>query len=179
MDYDEHIKDCINGKSLAQRQLFDLLSKKMMTVCLRYMQNTEEAEDVFQIAFVKVFNSLREYNQQGSFEGWVRRVFANSCLDQLRKNKKRKFNVSLDDVDFRLENNDFVLERIATEDLMKQIQGMPDGYRTVFNMFAIEGYSHKEISEHLGVTESTSKSQYKRARGYLTNCLQKLGYGER
>ncbi|MBU2019320.1 MAG: sigma-70 family RNA polymerase sigma factor [Bacteroidetes bacterium] len=179
MNYDELIKDCIKGKSRAQRELFDLLSQKMMTVCLRYMQNSEEAEDVFQISFVKVFNSLKDYNQQGSFEGWVRRIFANSCLDQLRKNKKTKNDISLDDVDFRIENNDFILEKMAADDLLKEIQNMPDGYRTVFNMFAIEGFSHKEIADHLGVTESTSKSQYKRARSYLINCLEKLGHEER
>ena len=178
MNYDELIIDCQKGKSSAQRKLFDLLSKKMMSVCLRYMQNQEEAEDMFQVAFVKLFHNLSDYNQQGTFEGWVRRIFANTCLDQLRKNKKLKYNVSIDDVDFRLEKNDFVLENLAAEDILKEIQKMPDGYRAVFNLFAIEGFSHKEIGDKLGITESTSKSQYKRARGYLLNCLVKLGHGE-
>lgn len=176
MDYEKIIYKCIEGNPRAQRELFDLLSPKMMTVCKRYMDSIDEAEDVFQMAFVKVFNNLKDFNHNGSFEGWVRRIFVNSCLDQIRKNKKTKYDVSVDDVAFKLEDDSYIFENMVADELMVLIQSMPSGYKTVFNMFAIEGYSHKEIAEHLGVSESTSKSQYKRARSYLVNCLEKLDH---
>jgi RNA polymerase sigma factor (sigma-70 family) len=176
MDFQKVIKNCIKGNPRAQRELYENLSPKMMTVCLRYMENTEEAEDVFQMAFVKVFGKLKEFHFDGSFQGWVRRIFVNSCLDQIRKNKKTKYDVSVDDVEFKLEDDSFIFENMVAQELMDLIQGMPTGYKTVFNMFAIEGYSHKEIAEHLGVSESTSKSQYKRARSFLMNCLEEQGH---
>ena len=178
MDLEEIIKDCKLENHIAQQMLFDYLSPKMMTVCLRYLGNKEEAEDVCQISFVKVFKSIKDYNKEGSFEGWVRRIFVNTSLDQIRKNKKTKFDMSVDDVEYKLENNDFTLEQMAADDILKLIEEMPAGYRTVFNLFAIEGYSHKEIADRLSITENTSKSQYKRARGYLMNSLEKLQYGK-
>ena len=176
MDYGKIIENCIKGNPRAQRELYELLSPKMMTVCLRYMDSKEEAEDVFQMAFVKTFSKLKEYHFDGSFEGWVRRIFVNSCLDQIRKNKKTKYDVSVDDVAFKLEDDSFIFENMVAQELMVLIQSMPTGYKTVFNMFAIEGYSHKEIAKHLGVSESTSKSQYKRARSFLVNCLEEQGH---
>ncbi|MFA7275049.1 MAG: sigma-70 family RNA polymerase sigma factor [Crocinitomicaceae bacterium] len=178
MDRESLIQKCIQGEALAQRRLFDSLAPKMLTVCLRYLGNREEAEDVCQMSFVKLFNNLRDYNNEGSFDGWVRRIFVNTCLDQLRKNKKTKYDVSMDDVDYRLENNDFIMERMEAADLMKIVEQMPTGYRTVFNLFAVEGYSHKEIAERLEITENTSKSQFKRARTHLMNSLEKLQYGK-
>ena len=178
MNLDEIINNCKQGKHSAQQMLFDYLSPKMMTVCLRYLGNREEAEDVCQISFVKLFKNIHDYNKDGSFEGWVRRIFVNTSLDQIRKNKKTKYDMSVDDVDYKLENNDFTLEHMAAEDILKLVEEMPTGYRTVFNMFAIEGYSHKEIADHLAITENTSKSQFKRARGYLMNSLEKLQYGK-
>jgi RNA polymerase sigma factor (sigma-70 family) len=178
MNLDSIIDDCKQGNHVAQQKLFEYLSPKMMTICLRYLGNREEAEDVCQMSFVKLFKNIHDYNKDGSFEGWVRRIFVNTSLDQIRKNKKTKYDVSVDDVDYRLENDDFTLEGMAAEDILKLVEEMPTGYRTVFNMFAIEGYSHKEIAEHLAITENTSKSQFKRARGYLMNSLEKLHYGE-
>ncbi len=178
MNLDGIINDCKQGNHVAQQKLFEYLSPKMMTICLRYLGNREEAEDVCQMSFVKLFKNIQEYNKEGSFEGWVRRIFVNTSLDQIRKNKKTKYDVSVDDVDYRIENNDFTLENMAAEDILKLVEQMPTGYRTVFNMFAIEGFSHKEIAVHLEITENTSKSQFKRARGYLMNSLEKLNYGE-
>lgn len=178
MDRESLIQKCIQGEALAQRRLFDSLAPKMLSVCLRYLGNKEEAEDVCQMSFVKLYNSLKDYNNEGSFDGWVRRIFVNTCLDQLRKNKKTKYDVSMDDVDYRLEKNDFILERMEATDLMKIVEQMPTGYRTVFNLFVVEGYSHKEIAEKLEITENTSKSQFKRARTHLMNSLEKLQYGK-
>jgi RNA polymerase sigma-70 factor (ECF subfamily) len=178
MDRESLIQECIRGEAVAQRRLFESLAPKMLSICIRYLGNKEEAEDVCQISFVKLFNNLSDYNNEGSFDGWVRRIFVNTCLDQLRKNKKTKYDIPMDDVDYRLENNDYIMERMEAADLMKIVEEMPPGYRTVFNLFAVEGYSHREIAERLDITENTSKSQYKRARTHLMNSLEKLQYGK-
>ena len=178
MDRESLIRKSIRGEVLAQRRLFDSLAPKMLSICLRYLGNREEAEDVCQLSFIKLFSNLKDYNNEGSFEGWVRRIFVNTCLDQLRKNKKTMNDVSLDDVGYRLENKEFIIERMEADDLMKIIEELPTGYRTVFNLFAVEGFSHKEIAEQIGITENTSKSQFKRARTHLMNSLEKLQYGK-
>jgi RNA polymerase sigma factor (sigma-70 family) len=173
MDDTSLVIECVKGNSRAQRMLFERFSQKMLGVCLRYAKSTEQAEDVLQDGFVKVFSKLNDFKHDGSLEGWIRRIMVNTSLDQIRKENKFLGNTSLDNVDYKLQNNAFVLENLAAKDLMKMVQSMPVGYKVVFNMFAIEGYSHKEISEHLGISENTSKSQYSRARAYLRERLEK------
>ena len=173
MDDATLVKECVKGNARAQRLLFDKFAPKMLGVCQRYAKDTEQAEDILQDGFVKVFNKLKDFKSEGSLEGWVRRVMVNTALDQIRKNSKLLGSVSTDDVAYKLESNDFIAENLMAEDLMKLIQSMPDGYKVVFNMFAIEGYSHNEIADTLGITESTSKSQYSRARAYLRERLEK------
>jgi RNA polymerase sigma-70 factor (ECF subfamily) len=137
------------------------------------MKNTEKAEDALQDGFIKVFVNLLNYNNSGVLEGWIRRIIVNTCLDELKKNKKLLLNISVEEVEYKLESNDFVQEQMMADDLMKLIQDMPAGYRVIFNMFAIEGYAHQEIATQLGISESTSKSQYLRARAYLKNRIDK------
>lgn len=149
----------------------------MLGVCMRYAKDTEQAEDILQDGFVKVFNKLSDFKNEGSLEGWVRRIMVNTALDQIRKNAKTMSDLSIDDVGYKIENNDFLVENLMAEDLMKMVQAMPEGYKVVFNMFAIEGYSHNEIAETLGISENTSKSQYSRARAYLRERLEKMGSG--
>lgn len=173
MDDTSLVIECVKGDSRAQRMLFERFSKKMLGVCMRYAKSTEQAEDVLQDGFIKVFSKLNDFKHDGSLEGWIRRIMVNTSLDQIRKENKLMGNTSLDNVDYKLQNNAFVLENLAAKDLMKMVQSMPVGYKVVFNMFAIEGYSHKEISEHLGISENTSKSQYSRARAYLRERLEK------
>ena len=168
------IEGCISGNPRAQKQLYDKFSGKMMGVCLRYCSNTDEAEDALQEGFVKVFTKISEFKRDGSFEGWIRRIMVNTALDLLRKNKKHTFNASIDDVNVHLSDGETALNQLAAEDLLMLLSKLPTGYRVVFNMFAIEGFSHKEIAEHLGVTESTSKSQYSRARAFLKESLERL-----
>lgn len=173
MDDTSLVIECVKGDSRAQRMLFERFSKKMLGVCMRYAKSTEQAEDVLQDGFIKVFSKLNDFKHDGSLEGWIRRIMVNTSLDQIRKENKLLGNISLDNVDYKLQDNAFVLENLAAKDLMKMVQSMPVGYKVVFNMFAIEGYSHKEISEHLGISENTSKSQYSRARAYLRERLEK------
>lgn len=168
---------CVEGDQLAQRKLFEKYAPKMMGVCLRYTKDAEQAEDVMQDGFVKVFTKLDKYSGEGSLEGWVRRIMVNTALDHIRRNTKFNANVSMDDVEYKVESDSDALGSLMEEDLLKLIQEMPDGYRTVFNMFAIEGYSHKEIGEQLGVSENTSKSQYSRAKAYLRMKVEELEIG--
>lgn len=168
------IKDCLNGNPIAQRKLFEKFAPKMMTVCLRYMKGRQEAEDVLQDGFVKVFQKVHLYENSGSLEGWIRRIIVNTALDQLRKNSKFGYMDDVDEVGYKIENNSYTFENLVAQDLMKMIDQMPNGYKVVFNMFAIEGYSHKEIGEMLGISENTSKSQYLRARDYLKKQLEKI-----
>jgi RNA polymerase sigma factor (sigma-70 family) len=163
---------CIAGNSVAQKKLFDIYASKMLAVCNRYMTSLMEAEDVLQEGFIKIFNKLPDFKMEGSFDGWVRRIMVNTALDNLRARKKMQFDQSIDDVGYRLNTPEQITSDINANDLMTLVQSLPTGYKTVFNMFAIEGYSHKEIAEQLGITENTSKSQYSRAREYLRKKLE-------
>lgn len=174
MDEQTLIRDCLKGSPIAQRKLFEKFAPKMMSVCLRYMKDAQEAEDILQDGFIKVFQKLNAYENTGSLEGWIRRIIVNTALDQIRKNSKFGYTDDIDEVGYKIENNDFAFEELVAQDLMNMINQMPEGYKVVFNMFAIEGYSHKEIADLLGITESTSKSQYSRARAYLRERLEKL-----
>lgn len=171
MTEEQLVKACISGDAIAQKKFYDLFAKKMMGVCLRYTSNYDEAQDVLQDGFIKVFGKLPKFVNKGSLEGWVRRIMVNTALDQYRKNKKYHKDVEIDAVSFKLEKNDYIVESINADDLLKIVQTIPEGYRVVFNLFAIEGYSHKEIAKQLGVTESTSKSQYSRAKKMLRKLL--------
>lgn len=169
------VKKCIDGDQKAQRALFEMYAPKMLGVCLRYAKNQEQAEDVLQDGFIKVFNNLSKYSGSGSLEGWVRRIMVNTSLDQIRKEVKFQDNIDFEEVDFKVETKSFIVEGLMAEDLLLLINSMPDGYKTVFNLFAIEGYSHKEIADQLSITENTSKSQYSRARSFLQQKLKELG----
>jgi RNA polymerase sigma factor (sigma-70 family) len=167
----ELIEQCLSGSQRAQRALFDKFSGKMMAVCMRYVADRERAADVLQDGFVKVFRSLDKFKGDGSFEGWIRRTMVNTSLDYLRKKKIDEIDVDISEAEYLAGSSEKVVGKLRAEELMKLIEGMPAGYRTVFNMYAIEGYSHKEIAEELDVTESTSKTQFRKARTYLMNII--------
>ena len=169
------VKKCIEGDNRAQKKLFDLFAPKLFGVCLRYMKDHDLAQDTLQDGFVKIFTKLSDYNGKGSFEGWMRRIVVNTCLDQLRKDQKLKVNTPIDDVSFLVKDNHWIEEELTAKDLLKLVESLPDGYRVVFNMFAIEGYSHKEIAEQLNISENTSKSQFSRAKSHLRKKLIELG----
>ncbi|AEA43535.1 RNA polymerase sigma factor [Fluviicola taffensis] len=168
------VTECAKGNSKAQRALFDKFAPKMLAVCQRYLRNSQEAEDVLQDGFVKIFQKIVDFKMDGSLEGWVRRIMVNTALDSIRKNKKLLDDVQIDDVQYKVSFTDHQFDGMDLAQLLKMIDEMPDGYRVVFNMFAIEGYSHKEIADTLGVTENTSKSQYSRARAFLRTQLELL-----
>ena len=168
------IKKCASGNALAQKTFYEKFAGKMMGVCLRYAQDYEEAQDVMQDAFIKVFNNLPDYKKKGSLEGWVRRIVVNTALDSYRKNKKHIGNVDVDSVNYMLDDNAYIIENLNANDLLAIIDKLPAGYKIVFNLFAIEGYSHKEIAEMLDIDETTSKSQYSRAKKQIQYKLADL-----
>lgn len=174
MDEQKLIEACKNNDPRAQKLLYETFARKMMSVCLRYADSREMAEDFLQEGFIKVFSSIQSYNYEGSFEGWIRRIFVNTALEALRKNDLLRNGVELDSLEPQQEVDYSAVDRISADELMELIAQLPTGFRTVFNMFAVEGYSHKEIAQALHITESTSRSQYTRAKRLLQKWIKEL-----
>lgn len=173
LDEQQLIAQCKSGDRAAQRILFNRLAPKMFPVCLRYMGDRETAEDVLQEGFISLFSKLDSYSGEGSFEGWARKIFVNTALMTLRKHDLIKQSEDIESAWGVSSEDPGALQKITYDELMKMISELPPGFRTVFNMFVIEGYSHKEIGEALGITEATSRSQLQRARVMLQNRIKK------
>ncbi len=158
---------CKEGNRAAQKVLYESLAPKMFAICLRYMGERDLAEDTLQEGFITLFSKLETYSGDGSFEGWARKIFVNTALMSLRKNDVLKQSEEIDSAWSVSSEETTAIQNITYKELMKMIAGLPPGFRTVFNMYVIEGYSHKEISEALGISEVTSRSQLQRARVML------------
>ncbi|MFM7428582.1 MAG: RNA polymerase sigma factor [Flammeovirgaceae bacterium] len=169
----ELIEGCRRLSRQAQQALYELYSGKMYALCCRYVKDKMEAEDVLVIAFTKIFERIHQFKGDGSFEGWIRRVMVNESLGFLRKNKNMYVETDIEAAE-REPNYEQLDSALEAEDLMKLIEGLPTGYRVVFNLYAIDGYSHQEIGEQLGISENTSKSQLSRARVLLQKRLLEL-----
>lgn len=167
------IEDCINNSSVAQRELYNRFSGVLFGICYRYASCRQDAEDMLQEGFIKIFTKISSFENKGNFEGWMKRVMVHTCINYLKKNKKFDSIISLDEV-FHLEIKE---ESIASKLLGKEVMGclrlLPIGYRTVVNLYAIEGYNHKEIGDMLEIGESTSRSQYIRGKNVLESILVK------
>ncbi|MDR1895989.1 MAG: sigma-70 family RNA polymerase sigma factor [Prevotellaceae bacterium] len=168
------IEGCIRNDIRSQRQLYEKYAALMMSVCLRYVGDKEIAQDLLQEGFVKLFAKIHTYSGSGSFVGWMRKVFSNTALEYLRRNDVFKYSTDINAAFYVENNEESPIDRLSAEELMKCISELPHGFRTVFNMFAIEGYSHAEIAEQLGIQEGTSRSQYARARTLLQYKILKL-----
>ena len=160
------IEACVKEDANAQHELYTSMAPQLMGICLRYAKNIHEAEDILQEGFVKVFQKYKKYNFQGSWEGWVRRIVINTAIDYLRKQKHYHYQLSIETGE-SLSVSTQEIDNLELEYLYQLIQELPPGYRLVFNLYAIEGYSHKEIGQQLDISESTSRSQYTRARAIL------------
>lgn len=167
MNEQQLITSCLKGDRLAQKKLYESYARKMMAVCFRYVNDKETAQDLLQEGFVKVFSSLSTYKGVGVFEGWLRRIFVNVSLEYIRKSDVMKWTTDIDEISYRSTDSETALETISAKELMDVIQRLPKGFRTVFNLYAIEGYSHGEIASMLDINESTSRSQYTRAKQLL------------
>ncbi len=161
------VRRCIDGDRSAQRELYDELAGKMLSVCLRYTGDKMTAQDMLQDGFVTLFSKLDTYKGDGSFEGWARKIFATTCLMFLRKKDALKMSDDLETAFSLHEEAPSAVQELGYKDLMKIISSLPTGYRTIFNMYVIEGFSHKDISEIMGISEVTSRSQLNRARSML------------
>lgn len=163
----EWIEGARSGDRRCQKAIYDILSAKMLAVCLRYMGDRESAEDILQDGFVTLFSKLDTYSGEGSFEGWARKIFVNTALMSLRKKDALKGSEDVDAAWDIASDAPTAVQQIGYEELLGMIAGLPPGFRTVFNMFVIEGFSHKDIAEALGISETTSRSQLQRARVLL------------
>lgn len=172
----EMINGCLKRKRRAQKILFEKYHASLMGICMRYAKNKSEAEDILLIGFTRIFQKIESYSAAGSFEGWLRKIVINVAIDNFRKNKKNYYFENIEDVSLSSEYADFVPDSFAMEDILKTVQSLPNGYRVVFNLYAIEGYSHKEIAELIGVSESTSKTQYLKARKKLQSMLAEYNF---
>lgn len=172
------VKDCVKGKPEAQRQLYDIFSGKMLSVCYRYMSNKTDAEDVFQEGFLKVFQNISQLRNEDQVEWWMKKIFINEALQIYHKKKKIEFT----DEENKLENNQYdefnLFSKLQSDEISKILHSLPEKMKITFNMYAIEGYSHKEIAEKLKVTEGTSKSNLHDARRILQEKINIL-YNEK
>ncbi len=166
------VSKCRKNDVAAQKQIYEWLAPRMFAVCIRYVGESESAKDVMHDGFITLFSKIGAYKGEGSFEGWARRIFITAALMHLRKKDALKYAE-----DVQVHSNDMVydpsiIERIDSRTLLKLVSQMPDGFRTVFNMFAIEGYTHQEIAKELGITEGGSRSQLSRAKIWLKEKLK-------
>ncbi|GAA0893074.1 RNA polymerase sigma factor [Fulvivirga kasyanovii] len=164
------IRRCRKQDGQAQKDVYDKYASKMLAICIRYIKEPDQAEDVMISAFMKVFDRIDQFKGEGSFEGWIRRIMVNESLTYIRRNKGMYLEVDIEYADREPDYNT-LSTHLEAEDLLNLIQQLPIGYRTVFNLYAVEGYSHKEIAEQLEISENTSKSQLSRARTLLQKQL--------
>lgn len=166
------IESCMKGDRASQKVLYDRLAPRMFPLCIRYIGDRIQAEDVLQDGFITLFTKLESYKGDGSFEGWARRIFVTTALMSLRKKDALKMSEEIDQVRGMKTDIPSQGENIGYKELMTLVMSLPPGFRTVFNMYAIEGYTHKEIADTLGITETTSRTQLSRARIWLQNKIK-------
>ena len=164
---------CLNNVATAQEALYNRFSPRMLGVCYRFGHNREDAEDMLQEGFIKVFTQIHQFRSQGALEGWIRRIIVHTCINVLKKNKKFTDSVDLIHANSIHLNENNIPSILQAKQVIESIRILPLGYRTVLNLYAIEGYSHKEIADMLDIEESTSRSQYTRAKAMLEDILIK------
>ncbi len=188
-DFDKNlIKRCKKGDTKALEELYRKTSSTLLGVCLRYTKNIQDAEDVFHEGFIKILKKINQVNDENKILSWMIRIMANTAINFLKKNKKLAENDFEDNLDYNVNNNDeiikndenLILNMISEHELYKLIEDLPDGYRIVLNLYAIEGYTHKEIAEMLGISVSTSKTQYQKAKNKLKKAIEeKLSFNQK
>lgn len=171
----EIIEGCARHERRAQKVLYDKYSRLLLGVCLRYATDRAEAEDILQDSFLKIFFNIKDYSGTGSFIGWLRKVAVNTAITNYHKNLKYRYHVDIDEyVSVETGVNSFDEDSYTSDELYGVLNELPAGYRMVFNLYAVEGYKHKEIAEMLGIDTNTSKSQYSRAKAVIREKLEKL-----
>ena len=167
------LQGCIQNKAVVQKALYEKYCAKMLAVCYRYAHNREDAEDMLQEGFIKVFSQIHTFENRGALEGWIRRIIVHTCINILKKNKKFTESVDLIHATSLQVREESIPSIIQAKQVVECIRLLPIGYRTVLNLYAVEGYSHREIGAMLDIEESTSRSQYTRAKAMLEDILVK------
>ncbi len=168
------IQACVKEEAWAQKMLYETYYPKMIGVCMRYSNDYEDARDILNEGFIKVFRFIEKYKIGTSLESWIRRIMINSSIDYYRKEIRHR-SEDIDTAMYKLSDQTDVVSDFSAQDILKAVQKLPPAYRAVFNLYVIEGYSHKEVSEELGITESTSRSNLVKARNRLKDMLEELG----
>jgi RNA polymerase sigma factor (sigma-70 family) len=168
------IRYCLKGDVTAQKQLYDSYAPAMLAVCYRYTKSLDDAQDVLQEGFIKVFKNLHQFRGEGQLGGWIRMIMVNAALAYLKQNRKYQSDMLMMDDHLHPVSNDNPVVELEAKDLSNLVRQLPAGYQTIFNLHAVEGYSHVEIAGMLGINESTSRSQYMRARNLLINWIEKF-----
>ena len=174
----ELIEGCIKREPTAQRKLYEIYAQRMLTLASRYAGDRERAKDILHDGFITLFNKIDSYSGTGSFEGWIRRIFVNTALMSLRKVDILRNTEEIDNAAGEISDFPGAVETMSSKELMELIASMPDGFRIVFNMFAIEGYNHQEIAKELNISEGSSRSQLSRARVWLQERIKRQNEGE-
>jgi RNA polymerase sigma-70 factor (ECF subfamily) len=165
------IQACSQNNAVAQRELYSRYSALMFGICYRYAYRKEDAEDMLQEGFIKIFNHIRSFENKGNFEGWMKRVMVNTCINYLQKNKKFTEIISIELVQHLEVKESSIASKLLGKQVMECLRMMPFGFRTIINLYAIEGYTHKEIAGMLGIPEPTIRSQYIRGKAVLESIL--------
>ena len=164
----------LKGTKETNELLYRHFAPKMYGICLRFAGNPMDADDILQEAFLKIFTKIKDFRNEGSLEGWIRRTFVNTAINYYRKNSRNQRNGDLDGIDISDDNTEIIYDKLSREELLNLLQELPIGYRTVFNLNVLEGYTHKEIGEMLGISDNTSKSQLTRARAILQKRVRNM-----
>ena len=178
-DHQQIIKGCLKGKRDAQKQLYDLFAADMLGVCFRYTKNLDDAENILQDGFVKVFRSLKDFRNEGELGGWIRRIVVNTALTYLKSNSKYQHDLLFEDTPLHRVSGYDPEVRLHAKELTQLIRQLPTGFQTIFNLHAVEGYTHVEIGTMLGISDGTSRSQYSRARTLLITWMEKQSLKEK
>jgi RNA polymerase sigma factor (sigma-70 family) len=178
MDYSKLVTDSIKCRPGAQRQLYEHFAPIMLGVCFRYTKSISDAEDILQDGFVKVFKHLSQYKSEGELGAWIRKIMVNTALNYLKTNKKYQYDLSFNEMSLHPVSVDDPLVKLQAKELSELIRQLPTGFQTIFNLYAVEGYTHVEIASMLGISDGTSRSQYARARALLIEWIEKFSLKE-
>ncbi|MGE5521068.1 MAG: RNA polymerase sigma factor [Candidatus Dadabacteria bacterium] len=173
MDQYRLVKECLKGKTSAQKELYDLFAPAMLAICYRYTKSVADAEDVLQEGFIKVFLNLKQYKFEGEVGGWIRRIMVTTAINYLKKNSRYQSELLFTDENLHAIASVNPVIYLGAKELAELIRQLPPGYQTIFNLHAVEGYTHVEIGKLLGIQEATSRSQYARARALLIQWIEK------
>ena len=179
MDHQRLIRDCLKGKLKAQRELYELFAKNMLGICYRYTRSIRDAEDVLQEGFVKVFLNLDQYKSEGELGAWIRRIMVNTALNFLKRSRRYQQEMYFTEEYLHPVADEDPAIRLQAKELADLIRQLPHGYQVIFNLHAVEGYSHVEIGEILGISDGTSRSQYSRARNLLITWIENFSSGKK